>query len=145
MSYCTQADIEAEVGGLQNLIPFTDDTNSQQLDATVLNNIFNVVQTIIDGRLAAIYTVPINPAVPMVTAAAITLTCERLYRRRLSPMEKNPYTEEAKSVMEWLDQIAKGEASLDQSVSRAFAPGFTTSRPTIYASPLGGSHLSNTM
>jgi phage gp36-like protein len=145
MAYCTTDDIAAEVGGMQNLIPFTDDTNSQQLDTTVLSNIISVAQTIIDGRLGGIYTVPISPVVPMVRAAAITLTCERLYRRRLSPAEKNPYTEDAKEVMKWLDKIANNEASLDASVPRAFTPGFAHSRPTIYSSPLGGNNLSNSM
>lgn len=145
MAYSTTADIAAEVGE-NNLIPFLADNGEQTFEDVTgtLEDIISVADASIDGRIANIYTVPVSPTVPLLRYASVIFTCEILYRRRLSPAEKNPYTSEADRLRERLDKIGAGELNLDLNIPRDFSQGALAARSTIYGVQ-GSNNPFNTM
>lgn len=143
MAYSTEADIISQVGAM-NIIPFLDDDGDGQPDSGLLTNIISQADASINGRIASIYTVPVSPTIPLLRYASIIFSCEILYRRRMVPGEKNPYTSEADALREQLTKIGNGELPLDQSIPRAFLPGAAITRGTIYGA--AGTNLpSNSM
>lgn len=121
-AYTDQATIETQISP-QDLIAALDDSNQGTLDVAILNRIIAAASNEVDGYLSGLYTVPFNPIPSQVSTAALYFACEAIYRRRLAAKELNIFTYEAKYWREFLKGIAEGELSLDQSVSRAFAPG----------------------
>lgn len=143
MAYSDEADITAEVGA-QNIIPFLDDDGDGLADTGLLANIISLSDSYINGKLASIYTVPISPTPPFLRYCSLILSCERLYRRRMAPTEKNPYTSEADQIREQLTEIGNGELPLDLNVPREFTQGVANVRGTIYGAA-GTNNPFNTM
>lgn len=128
--YCSTDDIISELNGA-DLIPFCDDTGSGQMsDAlTMLNKIIDRESSKIDGRISSIYQTPLVPTPPALRDACAIFVCEALYRRRLSPSEKNPFTMEAEEMRERLKLIGNGKLELDQNFPRAFYQGVVVTCP----------------
>jgi phage gp36-like protein len=135
MAYTTQALIEAEIAS-QDLIALTDDGNTGSINSTVLSNLITNVSTWIDGKIANIYDVPFATAPTLIQSICLSVVCYRLYRRRLTPDEKNNYFGDYKDAMELLNQINKGEMHLDLSQARNFPQGAVVSRVTTYGGSL---------
>jgi len=134
-AYTTQSAIEGEIAP-SDLIAFTDDGNTGSLNETILNQIIANASGYIDARVANIYEVPFDPVPSAVASMALSIVCYRLFRRRLTPDEKNPFYEEWKEVRAFLDEVNKGEAHIDLTQQRDFPQGALTSQPSIYT---GGS------
>jgi phage gp36-like protein len=143
MAYCTQADIEGEISA-DDLIALTDDQETGSLNATVLAQIIDNASGYIDARVGNIYAVPFVPTPPSVRNMAITIACYRLFRRRLTPDEKNLFTEDFNEVKAFLDEVNEGKKHIDQSVARTFTQGAFTGRGTAYGA-MGSNVLANTM
>lgn len=137
-AYTTQSAIEGEIAP-SDLIAFTDDGNTGSLNETILNQIIANASGYIDARVANIYEVPFDPVPSAVASMALSIVCYRLFRRRLTPDEKNPFYEEWKEVREFLDQVNDGDAHIDLTQKRDFPQGALTSQPSIYS---GGSPFS---
>lgn len=121
-AYCTADDVTAEINS-QDLIPFLDDENTGNLNTARLELIINRESAKIDGRLANIYNVPFNPVPPTVRDACTVFVCEALYRRRLTPDEKNPFHMEAEEMRERLKLIGNGKLELDLNFPRNYPQG----------------------
>lgn len=132
MPYCTIADILAEVNTEQVTSMCDDwgigDFNDPRIQ-TLLSNIISRESSKIDGRISNIYNVPISPTPPALRDACTVFTCEALYRRRLTPDERNPFKAEADDLRERFKLIGKGELELDLNVPRNFTQGAVVSAP----------------
>lgn len=114
------------------------------LNATVLNQIIANASGLIDSRVSNIYTVPFgSPPPTSIKSAAITITCYRLFRRRLTPDEKNLFYDDYLNTLKFLDKVNSGEANIDLDTTRAVEPGVVLQRPTIYATGNSGSVLNS--
>jgi len=128
MAYCNQDDILAEIS-MQDLIPFLDDDDSGVLNTQLLNKIIDRESAKIDGRISNIYTVPLVPTPPACRDACTIFTCEALYRRRLTPDEKNPFHMEAEELRERFKLIGNGKLELDLNFPRNYPQGAVVSAP----------------
>ena len=134
--YCTQADIIGEIQE-SDLIALTDDATppAGAVDSAVLNQTIDNASGVIDRLVGNLYAVPFaDPPPPSVKSLAITITCYRLYRRRLVPNEKNNFTEDYLAAIKFLEAVNRGDAILDLSVSREFSQVAANAVP----SPWGG-------
>lgn len=146
-AYTTQAEIEGEIQP-SDLIALTDDNNTGMLNATVLNQIIANASGYIDRKVANIYgaQLPFNPVPPSVASMALTIACYRLYRRRLTPDEKNNYYDDFKDVETTLNEINKGDSHLSDVTLRDFPQGAIAGQPVIYSGGVfGQGPLSNSM
>jgi phage gp36-like protein len=130
MAYCSRQDIIAEINAA-DIIPFLDDDNDGFEDPGLLDSIINRESAKVDGRIASIYQVPISPTPPLLRDFCTIFVCEALYRRRLTPDEKNPFHIEAEEDREILTQIGNGKLELDVNVSRAFTQGAVVTAPIV--------------
>jgi phage gp36-like protein len=144
MSYCTQAQIEAEVGA-PDLIALTDDNVTGFINTDVLNTLISNVSNYIDGRCANIYTVPFSPVPPIISQMCVSIVCYRLYRRRLTPDEKNNFYDEWMEAKKYLDEVNIGDKHIDLTQPRDYPQGAMTGRTTIYGGGPFGGGVTNTM
>ncbi|MDE2097600.1 MAG: DUF1320 domain-containing protein [Patescibacteria group bacterium] len=140
-AYCSQSDIEGEIQD-SDLISLTDDSQTGNLNSTVLNQAIANASGEIDRYVGNIYQVPFQPAPPSVQSMAIVITCYRLYRRREVPDERNKYYEDYKGVRDYLKRVQNREDVLDLSAQQDFPQVQSDGRPTIYGI---GNQLSNSM
>lgn len=130
--YTTQAAVQAEVG-LEQLIKMTDDSGIYQtVDVANLNQIISNMSGMIDGWLANIYSVPFLIAPPRVAGACLVFVCERLYKRRNTPDEINPYKVEADQYRKEFRDIGHGDMELDLNVGRNFYQGVVVGQPNVF-------------
>jgi phage gp36-like protein len=127
----------AILGEIQNddLIRLTDDApRTGSINNTVLTQIIQNASGYIDRKIANIYgsQLPFNPIPASVSSMALTIVCYRLLRRREVPDEKNKFYEEFKDVENFLNQVNKGEAMIDDVVSRDFPQVVYTARNTTF-------------
>lgn len=136
--YTSRAIIQGEIASA-DLIALTDDNNTGDVDDTVLNQIIENASNYIDGRVANIYDVPFDPVPTVVASMALSIVCYRLYRRRLTPDEKNNFAEEWYEVKKFLDEVNTGEKHIDLTQPRNYPQGALTGQPTVYVgSPFNG-------
>jgi len=141
-AYVTSDQILGEIQ-LADLIALTDDTQTGQLNSTVLTQIIANASALIDAKVSNIYSTPFGSPIPSaVSNAALTIACYRLFRRREVPDEKNKFSEDYKAILEWLNQVNKGEAHIDQAPPRTFPQGAASVRPTLYGA---GGYVLNSM
>ncbi len=81
MAYCTQADIQGEIGG-QPLIELTDDEGLGTAHAGRITQAIGQADAEIESHLAQRYTVPLTVGLVLLRDLSITLALERLYGRR---------------------------------------------------------------
>ena len=146
--YTTQAQILGEIQ-LMDLIALTDDTNTGNVDTTVLNQIIANAGGFIDSKIANIYgeQLPFTGTIPSsVASMALTITCYRLYRRRLVPDEKNNFTEEYNNVVAFLNEVNEGIKHLNDVPSRDYPQGAVTGQTVVYGGQIFfNGRLANTM
>jgi phage gp36-like protein len=128
---------DAILGEIQNddLIRLTDDApRTGSVNDTVLTQIIQNASGYIDRMVGNIYgsQLPFNPIPPSVASMALTIVCYRLLRRREVPDEKNKFYEEYKDVCQFLTRVNKGEAMLDDVISRDFSQVAYTARNTTF-------------
>lgn len=128
MNYCSIDDILAEINTDQ-LTAMLDDSNDGNLNTDLLNKIISRESAKIDGRLSTIYPTPFNPIPQVVRDACTVFTCEALWRRRLTPTERNPMTDEANEMRERLKLIGNGDLDLDVNFPRVFQQGAVVQIP----------------
>jgi len=149
-AYTTQAAVGGEIQQ-SDLIQLCDDVGTGSLDAgalAILNQVIINASGEIDAACANIYgqQLPFNPVTSSVASMALTITCYRLYRRRLVPDEQNKYFDAYKRVRDFLDEVNTGDKHLDDIPTRDFPQGAMTGRPVIYSGGVFGTGvLSNTM
>ncbi len=126
--YFNQSDLLAYISNTQ-LPNFTTDTATDEA-ADTASNLDIVITTACraaDALVAAVYVVPfVQPFPSLVVHASIIFACEALYRRRLTPGEKNPFTQEAEELRQQLMKVANGLASLDSGTLKNVPPGFAS-------------------
>lgn len=134
-AYCSQAQIEGEIQA-SDLINLTDDDTppSGVVNATVLNQVIENASGVIDRYVGNIYTVPFSPVPAAVASLAVTITCYKLYRRRLVPDEKNNFTEDYLAAIKFLEAVNSGEKMLDQAAVRDFSQVAVASTSTPWGS-----------
>lgn len=117
-----------------DLIALTDDGGLGTVDSTVLDQLITNASGFIDAKVANIYgnQLPFNPIPSSVANMALTIVCYRLLRRREVPDEKNKFAEDYKDVVDFLNRVNKGEAMIDDVVSRDFSQVVFTARNTTY-------------
>lgn len=131
---------------MPDLIPLTDDSGSGMLDNTTLNQVIQNASDYIDSMVSNIYSTPFADPVPSsIKSMAVTITCYRLYRRRLCPDEKNTFLDEFSSVNEFLKMVNEGKKHISQAPPRTFPQGAVNGRPTVYGQQIFGNQLANTM
>ena len=132
MPYCSQDDITAEMNGA-DLLPFLADQGEQDIKAatvqTLLAQIIDRCGAKCDGRISPIYQTPIVPTPPCLRDACTVFVCEALWRRRLTPDEKNPFKAEAEEMRERLVKIGAGELELDANYTREYPQGVVVQTP----------------
>lgn len=144
-AYTTQAAILGEIQ-LSDLIQLTDDDRQGAVNQAILDQVIASASGYIDSKLANIYgeQLPFNPAPAAVANMALTVACYRLYRRRNIPDEKNNFYPDWVDVKEFLDKVNKGEAMIDDVVSRDFAQVAYTARSSTFGT-LGSNFPSTTI
>lgn len=143
MGYTNQAAILGQIQ-MEDLIALTDDDNTGNLNSEILNAIIAASDDKINAAIANIYQVPVNPIAPPITSWSLTITCYMLYRRRLTPDEKNNFTEDYRQVISALDSVNKGEYHLNLTEVRDFSQVQVAGRSTIYG-VMGSNNPSTSM
>jgi hypothetical protein len=130
-AYCTREQALAYISA-GDLRSFLDDDGDGVEDPGLLDSIISTVSGLVDGALAAIYAVPFSPPYPP-KAQEVTLIflCEALYKRRLTPDEKNPFKAAADEYRKQLDSIRRSGTGFDATVSRAISPGVAVQAPIV--------------
>ena len=131
--YCSQSAVLGEIRR-KDLIALTDDNRTGDIDTVVLNQVIESASGYIDSKLANIYgnQLPFNPIPSSVASMALTVTCYRLLRRAEVPDEKNKFYEAWQDVREFLDRVNRGEAMIDDVISRDFSAVAYTARNTTF-------------
>ena len=144
-AYTNQAAVLGEIQR-QDLIALTDDDGSHDINTSILNQIIVNASGFIDSKVANIYgqQLPFNPVPSSVASMALTITCYRLFRRREVPNEKNKFTEAYNDVVAFLDRVNKGEAMIDDVVTRDFNPVSYTGTRSLYGT-MGSNVLSRSL
>jgi hypothetical protein len=140
MPYCTQQEVQEEIGGWNRVQEALDDSGTgNQVELTArLGNLMARASAAVDAFLQGRYITPLSPVPAIAVEASIIFTAEILYgRRRQSTDEKNPYTARANDLRDRLKRIADRKESLDALERPAFTPGAVLSKP----SSLNGSSL----
>lgn len=143
--YTTQAAILGEIQE-SDLIALTDDGGLGVVDTTVLGKIITNASGFIDSKVANIYgtQLPFDPIPSSVASMALTIACYRLLRRREVPDEKNKFAEDYKDVVDFLNRVNKGEAMIDDVVSRDFAQVVFNARSSTYGT-MGSNFPANSL
>lgn len=129
-------DIDAIRGQIRNneLIQLTDDDKSGDVNTTILNAVIASASGVIDSKVASVYgnQLPFNPIPSSVASMALTIACYQLYRRAMIPDEKNKFYENYMEVIDFLNRVNKGEAMIDDVITRDFYPVAYAGRRSIY-------------
>lgn len=126
MAYITITDLQNVIDA-NNLALMTADFGQVggniNTPSTTLSNILQLASDKADALVSSIYTVPFTTTIPVkIRTAAIVFAAEMLYARRLTPMERNPFTDEANHWRNELIKINNGDIPLDGAVRRSFTP-----------------------
>jgi len=120
-AYCTIADVQSQINPA-DLIAAINDGNGN-LDQTTLTAIIQHASGDVDAKLQGIYVTPFgNPLPAGVSECALAFTCYAIYRRVMTPEEKNPFADDNKRWSGWLTKIQDGELTLDAAISRVVPP-----------------------
>jgi len=108
MSYCTQAEVQTDIGEAR-LLELTDDAQSGSIDWTVVDEAIEGASKEIDAYCSIYYTVPFSPIPQLINNFAIAITKYRLYSRRGVPDQLQWRYEE---ILRTLVKIAQGKMKL---------------------------------
>lgn len=119
MPYILKAEIEADIPP-QFLLEALDDDNDGNEDAGLWDKIEASAAEAVDGVLGQRYAVPFTAPLPAVVKnAARVFILEKLYARRGTKTEDNPWTSQANKLRAKLDLIADGEEPLTPGANKA--------------------------
>lgn len=108
---------------------FLDDDNDGTEDSGLFDATVAAAQMTVDAMLAGIYSVPFSTIPPLAAQATLIFFCEILYSKRLTPDQVNPYKARADMMRKTLNTIRENGTGLDQSIDRAFTPGYAAICP----------------
>jgi phage gp36-like protein len=124
-AYTTLASVQGKIPAA-DLLQALDDNGSGVLNLTVFNQIVSDVSAEIEGLLGGLYTVPFNPVPPIVATGCLMRVCYEIYRRALTPEEKNTYKAESDKYFDKEDglfcNVRDSGAPFDLNTPRAFTP-----------------------
>lgn len=129
-AYTTQAAITANICAA-DLIAALDDDSSGVLNVPILNQIIENVSTDIDGMLGGLYNIPFNPIPSMVANGALAMACYQIYRRALTPDEKNTFKDENDKYVKMFLEVRNGDKPFDVTVSRTYTPFVVSQYPLV--------------
>lgn len=109
--YCTVSDIQATIPEV-TLIQLTDDTGSDTVDTTKIDNAISYAREVIDGYLRGNYSLPFSAVPELLKHISIDLTVYKLYSRRQLTELPESITASYKNSVKKLEQIQKGIISL---------------------------------
>ena len=132
-AYTTQAAILGEIRQA-DLVALTDDNKTGVINTTVLNQVIESASGYIDSKVANLYgqQLPFSPIPSSIASMALTIACYRLLRRAEVPDEKNKFYESWDDVKDFLNRVNKGDAMIDDVVSRDFAAVAFTGRNSTF-------------
>ena len=111
--YASQADIENRLDP-KHLVELADDDNDGAADAAVIDAAIADADGLIDAHLKTRYTVPLDPAPPLVKKLSVDLAIAFLFARRRE--SSSPVHEaQAQVAVDLLSAIAKGEILLAEA------------------------------
>lgn len=120
----------------QNLSAMTNDYDGNApINMNIISSICQIASDEADAGVSAIYSVPFSTPPPKIRMAAIYFALEKLYQRRLTPQEVNPFTELAKQWRDTLKMINNGQMPLDDAYRRALQPIVAYTYPTRVNAP----------
>lgn len=121
-AYVTQTDIQGQIPQTDFIGAF-DDLNSGNANPVAVASLIQAASAKVDGKLSSVFAVPFNPVPQPVFDATLTIACYMIYRRVKASGEKNPFDDDYKDTMKFLERIAADDGvGLDQSVTRAVSP-----------------------
>jgi phage gp36-like protein len=109
--YCSLNDLKKQVQE-DTLIQLTDDDNSGEIDASVIDESVIYSETLIDGYLRGRYTLPLSQVPAVIKILAVDLSIYRLYSRRFHTDTPDAISEKYKNSIRILEQIQRGIISL---------------------------------
>src|ERR1700720_3774510 len=119
--YCSITDVQSQINPA-DLIAALNDGNGG-LDQNTLNLMIVHASGDVDAKCQAIYQTPFSSPYPAgVTECTLAFVCYQIYRRVMSPEEKNPFDADQKTWSSWLTKIQAGELALDNAISRVVPP-----------------------
>jgi phage gp36-like protein len=124
-AYTTLASVQAKIASA-DLIAALDDNQSGALNLTVFNQIVTDASTEIEGLCSGLYVVPFNPVPPIVSTACLMRVCYEIYRRALTPDEKNTFKAESDKYFAEPDgifcKVRDKSAPFDVNTPRVYTP-----------------------
>lgn len=111
MGYCTLTDIMTYVPE-RELIETTDDTNTGEVNASLVDTIISDASELVDGYLSALYSVPLADVSKLIKSITVDIAVYLLYSRRLSLEMPDSLSARYKNALNLLEKIRKGEISL---------------------------------
>lgn len=132
MAYATKSDIQARIS-ITDMLPMLDDESTGDFSSVSVQEVFNSLLDLesarVDGLISSIYSVPLVPTPPLLRDACTIFVCYSMYRRRLTPDEKNPFKQDYDDYYLKLKEIGEGKSNLDQNFPRAFTQGAVIQTP----------------
>lgn len=127
MSYAT-LDILTDRYGARMLIMLTDrsETPTSEIDMDVVSRALTDTDAVIDGYIAAKYTVPLSEVPPLIVDLAQAITIYKLHTTATDPKIEEDY----KAAMKTLGHIAEGKVRLPIAGKEPSGAGGTGARVT---------------
>ncbi len=142
--YISLSDLTGEIPA-QDLIRGLDDNNDKAIDAPVWAKVQQDSCEDVDALLEGRFAVPItlSPLPLTLKRAAVAFACERIYRRRGTPDDANPWKGRADAFRKILALIQAGDLKLSASPNSDAAAPDPVATIITETSPLGtgGSRL----
>jgi phage gp36-like protein len=109
MAYCTQADVQKEVGGSQRLIELTDDDRDGVADAAIITDAISRADALINSYVQRRESVPYASTPEIIRDKAVQETAYILKRRRRAVTDDD--REQHEENIRWLEMFALGKVS----------------------------------
>lgn len=109
--YCTLDDIKIYLPEDQ-LIQLTDDSNTGEVDATIVEAVINDASELVDGYLSALYVVPMEDSPKLIKSITTDISAYLLYSRRLATDMPESLTTRYKNALALLERIKRGEITI---------------------------------
>ncbi|MFZ4394159.1 MAG: phage protein Gp36 family protein [Kiritimatiellia bacterium] len=130
MAYAvSQADLSAIVPP-QFIVAALDDDNDGVADVGLWDTVSLEADRQINSRLAARFSVPLNPAPDLVIEAKKIFLAEMMYLRRGVSGDANPWTKQADGMRKRLESIGKGDEEISAGTAPVRTGGSLISEPT---------------
>ncbi len=113
MAYCTQSDIEEEIGE-EKVIELTDDEGLGTVNAARVTKAIAAADAEINSYLAQRYSVPMTAGLELLKDLCVNLALERLYGRRPGSLPEDR-ADRITAVRRLLADIATGKATLGET------------------------------